>query len=607
LLPADVLEDYLTRAAEYRSRAAAYEARVRRTEWLRLAAFLVFAAVVIAWFDAGEFRPILAGSALLAGVAFARLIGKHQQLSQRAREANDRAELCARGANRVLRAWSDLPPAPLRAANDHPFAADLSVAGDASLWQLVDVVSAAPGRATLSEWLMATTPPSVEEILARQQAAAELRNDVEWRETAAMHAMRVRGDAPTRLRGFLNWAESERWLLPQRRALVWLGRATAAASIISLIGLGFSGWFILPFPIILAANGIVTLATARRMHNLFESAAPRADDIESLLALVRHAEMLEPENARLQQLRETLRSTGAGTALARLDGILSWSEARHNSILYPIVQLLLLFDVHLLSALEHWQQENGAHARNWFDALGDIEALSALATLSYDNPEWPFPLFSQETAIRAVGIGHPLISAAARVPNDVVVGPGGHVLIITGSNMAGKTTLIRAIGANVVLANAGAPVCASELRLPRLRVRTSMHIHDSLESGLSLFAAELRRIRMVVDSAEEKVDPPVLFLLDELLRGTNAEERRIAVATILRRLLDAGAIGAITTHDLALGREPSLAGAAMDVHFRETFTQTTAGPEMHFDYKVKEGPADSSNALALLRMVGLGE
>lgn len=605
--PPDVLEDYGKRGAEHRAIAATLETRVRRAEWLRLTAFLLLALLIIGWFDAGVYRPVVAGAAILAAVAFFLLVGKHQQLARRARDARDRAELCARGSARVLRAWGDLPAPALTSPPDHPFAADLSVTGGASLAQLLDVVSAAPGRAALAEWLLATTPPPVDEIVARQEAAAELRSDIAWREQAAMYAMRVRKDAPARVAVFLEWAEAERWLLPAHRSLLWLGRATAFTTVISLIGFGFSGWFILPFPIILAANGIVTLTTGRRLHALLDRAALRADDVESHLALVRHAEALTAQSPRLQRLGARLRDGGAATALARLDGILSWSEVRHNSVLYPIVQLLLLFDVHLLAALERWQLQCGAETRDWFDALGEIEALSALATLSYENPDWPFPRFVDDTAIRATALGHPLLSGHTRVPNDAVVGPRGKVLIITGSNMAGKTTLIRAIGANVVLANAGAPVCAQRLTLPRLRVRTSMHIRDSLEGGLSLFAAELRRIRMVVDAALESSDAPVLFLLDELLRGTNAEERRIAVATVLRRLLDAGAIGAITTHDLSLGREPILADAAVDVHFREYFEPGTEGPVMRFDYTLKPGPAGSSNALALLRMVGLAD
>lgn len=603
--PADIFEDYQQRAARHRAGAEVLATQLRTTELLRLVTFLLFAALVVAWFDALVYRWVLAGTALLAGAGFALLVRRHQKLSRLARDENDRAELCARGASRIARAWSELPAPTVKAPPEHPFAADLSVAGNASVWQLVDVVSAAPGRAILADWLMATTPPSTAEILTRQEASADLRNDVEWRETAALYALRVRSNSAARLRAFLDWTESERWLLPKHRGLLWLGRTTAFATVISVIGLGFSGWFILPFPFILMANGIATLVTVRRIHGLLERAALRADDIESHHALVRHAELLEPRAARLELLRDQLRITGAASALGRLDGILTWSEVRHNSILYPIVQLLLLFDVHLLAALERWQLENGASARGWFDAIGEIEALSALATLGYDNPDWSYPVFGEDTAVRATALAHPLLSADTRVPNDVVVGPRGKVLIITGSNMAGKTTLIRAVGANVALANAGAPVCAAQLTLPRLRIRTSMHIRDSLEGGLSLFAAELRRIRMVVDAAEEPSDAAVLFLLDELLRGTNAEERRIAVATVLRRLLDAGAIGAITTHDLSLGTEPNLAGAAADVHFREIFEQDPQGPSMRFDYKVRSGPADSSNALALLRLAGL--
>jgi DNA mismatch repair ATPase MutS len=340
---------------------------------------------------------------------------------------------------------------------------------------------------------------------------------------------------------------------------------------------------------------------------LLERAALRADDVASHMALMRQAETLQPQAARLTFLRAQLADGNAGAALVRLERILTWSEVRHNSVLYPIVQLLLLYDVHLAGALERWQSEHGARVRAWFAALGEIEAVAALATLAYENPAWVFPRFADELRVSARGLAHPLIPYARRVANDVEVGPPSSFLLVTGSNLAGKTTLIRALGANTVLANAGAPVCAEFFSLPQLRVQTSMHIHDVLEDGLSLFSAELRRIRSIVDAARTPGQPAVLYLLDELLRGTNAEERRVAIATILRHLLKAGAIGAITTHDLALASESSLERAAVAVHFTEHFEPGDDGPIMRFDYRLRPGPATSSNALALLRIMGLGE
>jgi hypothetical protein len=604
---ARILEDYRRRAEALNALAATLQARARRIEWLRLTCFLALVLLAAAWFDAGRYRLLVGGLAIIAAAAFVVLVSRHRQLRARMRDAHDLAALCERGAFRIERAWRQLgtPPAT-PATSDHPFAHDLAVVGMASMAQLVDVVSAAPGRPIVLDWLLAVSPPPVNEIEARQQAVRELSPQVEWREQLALHGKRVRADAPARLKQFTTWAESERWLL-DRRALITTGRITAVASIVCIIGLGFSPWFLVPFPAIIAINGIATLLTARRIHELLERAALRADDVASHMALVKQAKTLQPQAAKLKVLRAQLADGNAGAALVRLERILSWSEVRHNSVLYPIVQLLLLFDMHLAAALERWQAEHGARVRVWFTALGEIEAVAALATLAYENPGWTFPDFTDESAVSARGLAHPLIPYSRRVANDVEIGPPGRFLLVTGSNLAGKTTLIRAVGANAVLANAGAPVCAEYFSLPRLRVQTSMHIHDVLEEGLSLFAAELRRIRSIVDAAREPDQPPVLYLLDELLRGTNAEERRVAVATILRHLLNAGAIGAVTTHDLALASESSLEQHVVAVHFTEYFEPGINGPVMRFDYKLRPGPATSSNALALLRIMGLND
>jgi DNA mismatch repair ATPase MutS len=272
----------------------------------------------------------------------------------------------------------------------------------------------------------------------------------------------------------------------------------------------------------------------------------------------------------------------------------------------------------VLFALERWQSISGARVRDWMQALGEAEALSSIATLAHDQPEWPFPelVDDAEPAFTAEHLGHPLIDDAARVHNDVAVGPPGTFLLITGSNMSGKSTLLRAIGVNAVLAQAGAPVCARRLRMTPLEVYTSIRVQDSLSRGVSYFMAELERLKQIVDAADRvpalRGDagdgggaPGLLFLLDEILHGTNTAERRIAATRVIRHLVETGAIGAVTTHDLTLADQAALAGAAQLVHFSESFREHEGAMTMEFDYRLRDGIASSTNALALMRMVGL--
>jgi DNA mismatch repair ATPase MutS len=270
---------------------------------------------------------------------------------------------------------------------------------------------------------------------------------------------------------------------------------------------------------------------------------------------------------------------------------------------------VLLLDVHLGFALDRWRARWGPDVRRWLDALGHMEALSSLATLGHDHPDWSRPEWKVgESVLRAAGLGHPLLVPATCVRNDLEVGPPGTFLFITGSNMSGKSTLLRAVGANVVLAGAGAPVCATSLTLPPVRLWTSMRVDDSLADGVSRFMAELLRVRAVVEAARDAAggEAPVLYLLDEMLQGTNTAERRVAARAVLRHLLEEGAIGGITSHDLTLADAPDLEPLRRAYHFREQVGRDGKGTVLTFDYVLRPGVATTRNALRLLEAVGLG-
>ena len=260
--------------------------------------------------------------------------------------------------------------------------------------------------------------------------------------------------------------------------------------------------------------------------------------------------------------------------------------------------------------LERWQRNAGVRARRWFDALAEVETLAAFARLAHAEPHWAYPTVAPDDAseIRVRRLAHPLLAPGERVANDVTVGPPGTFLFVTGSNMSGKSTLLRSIGTNVVLAQAGSPVCATRMRLPPLVLHTSIRVQDSLEQGVSVFLAELQRLRQIIDGARAVRSDDrrtSLYLLDEMLHGTNAEERRIAARRILRHLLELDAIGVVTTHDLTLVDTPELESARGDVHFTETMTDEDGRTVMSFDYRLRPGLATSRNALELMRAIGL--
>ena len=333
---------------------------------------------------------------------------------------------------------------------------------------------------------------------------------------------------------------------------------------------------------------------------------------------------------------------GEGTAWAagwmdRLERLTVLSDTRRGLIFF-FVQVLTLWDFHLAARFEAWQRAAGPAVRGWLEAVGEVEALCSLAALAHAQPEWAWPRVGKgvdagSDSFRALTLGHPLIPGDRRVGNDVEVGPTGTFLLVTGSNMSGKTTLLRAIGVNAVLAEAGGPVCAQELSMPPVRLATSIVVEDSLEDGVSFFMAELLRLKSVVDAAADAAGPDkadaanqadqtdqanqadqvgggrrLLYLLDEVLRGTNSAERRVAIQRVLHRLLELGALGAVTTHDLQILAEGELERSAVSIHFRETIRpRPEGGADMTFDFVARPGLAPTTNALRLLEAVGLGD
>jgi ABC-type multidrug transport system fused ATPase/permease subunit len=571
----------------------------------RLVAFLA-AVAAAAWGLWGRAPAGWALAGLLLGV-FVVLALYHARLGQqRARLATLRA-IQEEALARVDRCWGDLPmPWVPEVSPDHPYAGDLDIIGRASLFQLLDTTATRMGRETLAAWLLAQADPTV--ASARQGAVAELAPLLDLRQEIELRGRGASG-AETDPEPFLAWSEDQHglgdhaWL----RWVAWLGP-------IAVVALGIadvSGVIAVPlWGVPLLANLLVGATAARRAYTTIaevvteqRAIAAYAGQLEVLAA----ADFTDPT---LQHLQERLGTgeRGAPAMLRRL-GRLTGMAIPPSSVLYVPIQALTLWDVHVLFGLERWKRDGGRDARRWLATLGEIEALAALAGLRCDNPDWTFPTIEQEgDTYRATLLGHPLLRDDTRVRNDVTIGLPGTFLLVTGSNMSGKSTLLRAVGANAVLAQAGGPVCATALVLPPVALWTSARVQDSLERGVSFFLAELQRLKLIVDAATRARDqggPRVMYLLDEILQGTNTAERSVAARQVIAYLVDQGAIGAVSTHDLALADDPRLAQSAVTVHFTDTVGEGPDVPPMSFDYRLRPGVATTTNALRLMRLIGL--
>jgi hypothetical protein len=602
-------------AARYRDAAGRHTAdrlKLARTSrhlsYARLVVFLAAAASLLSLFPGPVSQTAVRVAAGAAGfVVFFVLVAWHGRIEWRERWTATLAQVNADAAARVSRDWNAL--APDRTAGPgaaHPYADDLDVFGHASLFQLLGWAGTGSGRATLAAWLTEGATPDV--IRDRQKAIEELARLEQDRETFAALG-RIVDPARDALDDLFAWAEAGPWLT-RPPAAMWAVRLLATL-IVGLLAAHIGGlidgpqwlWPLGVSALLLGVFGARILQTFARVFSRFGLVRHHA-------ALFAHMASVTCESPLLKRLQDELRASGTTAAreMARLARIEQMADLRRVPIFHPVVALLTLWDFHVLAALERWQRQAGPHLRRWYAALGEFDALAALASLRHDNPSWAFPEIDESsTVIEARQLGHPLIAADRRVANDVTVGPPGGFLMVTGSNMSGKSTLLRAVGINVVLAQAGAPVCAERLRMPPLRPCTSIRVQDSLEAGVSYFMAALERLKLVVVAARSARDggPRVLYLLDEVLQGTNTAERQVAVRRVLRLLLDLPTIGVVTTHDLELAACDDLAAACHPVHFTEGVEQDGEGVRLVFDYRLQPGIATSRNALKLLRSVGL--
>jgi hypothetical protein len=494
-------------------------------------------------------------------------------------------------------AWQQFPETGDRFLEpEHLYSGDLNIFGSASLFQLMNETGTLLGEARLAAWLRAPADPSA--LQPRQAAARELTPLIEFRQALiarAQLAAKKKAD-PSQ---FIEWAEHGvsirqiRWARP----LAWLvPLGTLALYILGRTGLvRDSLWWGG-----LGALALLVVLTRKPLASAYEAVAAGEIGLvrfDEVFATLRSHVFDQPS---LKKLSAAVEVAQVSERLRQFRRLFSFLELRQSGLMHAVIHFFTLWDVHWSFRLERWRERHANEVRAWFENLAEVEALGALATFAHDHPDYTYAELSSEGPLFiAQQLGHPLL--AHPVLNDVSIAGSRQALLITGSNMSGKSTLLRAIGTNAVLALAGAATCAHSLKVSKLAVLTSIRVKDSLEQGISYFYAEVQRIKAVL-AAAEAAHGNALFLLDEIFLGTNSEERAIASRGILVLLLRTGACGAVSTHDVSLarlGREPDL--HIRNVHFRESILNG----RMSFDYQLREGVLESGNALRVLREAGI--
>jgi MutS-like protein len=591
--PVPAVDEYKERRRVREARVASFQKIHVRLGNTRLLLALVMA--VILWLSLRQhslsawwITAPIAGFVWL-GFWHSRVL-RSQELARRALAFYDR------GLARIEDRWVGTGESGDRFADPHHvYSADLDLFGGGSLFQLLSSARTRMGEQMLAQWVLA--PATLAVIEKRHAAVDELRTELDLREDLAVLGEDARvGVHPDELVG---WAEA-----PNQMNALWLAWLAPVLAVMAVAGaVVWAVWDrATPFVAVVVVEAIFTYRLKAALEAVLHGTEHAFHDVDLLSGVLARIEAHGFRGPELQALQRELLSsdTSAARAIAKLRTLVDLINSRHN-VFVRLIDAPLMYSVQVAFAAERWRKAHGLAVRKWVASVGEMEALISLAAYSYEHPDDPFPEIAQgEASFEAEALGHPLLPAAGCVRNDVSINGATRVLLVSGSNMSGKSTLLRAIGINTVLAMAGAPVRARRLRLSRLQVGASIRINDSLQEGSSRFYAEITRLRQILDLTSG--DPALLFLLDELLQGTNSKDRRIGGEAVVRALVNRGAIGLVSTHDLALTDiGGSLDGHLHNVHFQDEL----ANGRMIFDYKLHEGIVTKSNGLELMRSIGL--
>jgi len=520
----------------------------------------------------------------------------HERVIRAIRECSRKIAFYERCLARIGNKWMGTgEPGDRFSDPSHPYARDLDIFGVGSLFELLCTARTRAGEEILAKWLLAPAPP--DEVRLRNAAVSELRTRLDLREDLAVSGRDFRsGVQPEALSA---WGEGSSTLQPGMLQII--SALLAFLWMCSLLAWAIWG---LKYPAILISVLNLGLASKFRRQTSMNASAieESAHDLKLLSQVLARVEQEKFSSSKLTNLRAVFPKDGvlASRSIARLNRLVDFLVSRRH-LAVQVLDPFVFWSLQSALAIEAWRKKYGTAIKTWLVALGEIEALSDLAGYAYEHPRDVFPEFTDEAPLfDAEGLAHPLIPESRAIRNDIILGNNLRLIIISGPNMAGKSTFIRSVGINAVLAQCGAPVRAHRLRLSRLAVGASVCVLDSLQGGISRFYAEITRLKAIADLTNGPL--PVLFLLDELLQGTNSHDRRIGAEAVVRNLLKRGAVGLLTTHDLALAEIAVAMGAtAANFHFEDHLEDG----KLRFDHRLSPGIVQTSNALQLMRSIGL--
>lgn len=482
----------------------------------------------------------------------------------------------------------------------HDFSYDTDVFGPGSLFQFLNRTCTGYGSEVLAGWL--SDPYELHTVLKeRQQTVAEIGLKIIWRQSFLATGINRNLDRNNIL-GMTKWlaaGQKNKSSAVQRLCILALPSLACITLLLTVAGLMHYSIFISIF----LANLLIVFANLKNTQSVHEELTGKYNFLSSLGSLIELIDSEQFESTLIEKMKEDIKGSrlSAEKALKELSGIIRAFDSRLNIFVGFIFNGLFLWDLHCLRKLDGWKAAYGEKFPVWLDMLGQVDAFISLGNYAYNNPEFVYPFPSDDmTPFQASQLGHPLIDNNKRVCNDFVLPSKGMICIITGANMAGKSTFLRSVAVNMILAMIGAPVCAAEMKFLPTRLFTSMRTTDSLSSNESYFYAELKRLRQL----QQKVltGENILFILDEILKGTNSEDKRLGSRLFLNRIISLGGTGLIATHDTTLGR---LEEEYPEVIINKCIEVEIDGEIIRFDYKLRDGIASKKNAVLLMKQMGI--
>jgi DNA mismatch repair ATPase MutS len=590
----------------YKERIITFESqiqRLRRKETLLSAIKLVavVCGILLLVKLATKFTttPLLAFVAILilfaVAVAIHENIIKKRKLQEALKEINENEIKATHGE------FLDFDTGEEFISTDHAYSSDLDIFGNRGVFHSLNRTTTSIGKRFLSAWLkIFPENANIKKVKERQEAVQELVDKLDLRQNIQAHGRFIE-DSMKRLESFHDLFDEPAAVLGKKPLIIFI-HLFPLVTIGGVVSMFFHvSWFV---PVVLVLiQGIVNRVTGKVRKRIYLLTSRNA---KILTAYSKITAELEKENFASSKLKEYrselfLEDKSASSHIKKLSTLLGYFDMRLSKEFHLLFNNLLFWDLHCVYRIEKWKKKTGPVIHKWFDVIGNFEALSSFANTLFNNPDWTMPEVSgPDFLLEARSIGHPLIPKAENIRNDISLNHKGNILIVTGPNMSGKTTFLKTLGVNIVLAMAGGPVCAQRLALSPLKLYTSMKVTDSLDKKLSLFYAELQRLKIIMDAISGK--EPVFFLIDEMLKGTNESDRHKGAIALIRQLVENKADGILATHDLELTKlEKDYTQAITNYHF-DGYIE---GERLLFDYKLKTGICQSSNALELMKKVGI--